>query len=231
MIAIIKNVKSEGPGSIENYFIEQSIPYRIFEVENGEFPSTLEHFRGLIVMGGPMGVYEIEDYPHLRIVSRLIREAINRNLKVLGICLGAQLIAYTLGAKVFKGKNGEEIGWHDIELTGNALRDPVMLSLAKHPSVGDIWRKFKVFHWHGDTFDLPFEAVHLAKSKMYENQAFKYRNNVYALQFHIEVTKEMLNEWFEEDPNKEKILKETEKIIPEYSQRAENFYKCFFSKV
>lgn len=229
MIAIIKNVKNEGPGSIEHYFIEQSIPYRIFEAEEGDVPSSLEEYKGLIVMGGPMGVYEMEDYPHLRIISRLIREGINRNLKVLGICLGAQLIAYALGARVYKG-HGEEIGWYDIELTGDGLRDPVMISLAKHPSVGDVWRKFKVFHWHGDTFELPFGAVHLSKSSMYENQAFRYRYNVYALQFHIEVTKEMLSEWFEDHPKKEEILKETEKIISEYSQRANNFYRCFWGR-
>ncbi|GAB5047387.1 type 1 glutamine amidotransferase [Thermodesulfovibrio sp. TK110] len=229
MIAIIKNIKSEGPGSIENYLIENSIPYKIFEAEEGQLPSTLEDFTGLIVMGGPMGVYEMDIYPHLKVVSRLIREAINRNLKVLGICLGAQLIAHTLGARVYKG-HGEEIGWHDIELTADGLRDPLMIALAKHPSVGDVWRKFKVFHWHGDTFNLPVGAVHLAKSFLYENQAFKYRENVYALQFHIEVTRQLLEEWFEDHPLREKILNEAEKINTEYFQRARNFYKAFFEK-
>ncbi|GLI52929.1 type 1 glutamine amidotransferase [Thermodesulfovibrio yellowstonii] len=229
MIAIIKNIKTEGPGSIENYLVENSTPYKIFESEDGDTPSTLEGYSGLIVMGGPMGVYEMDKYSHLKVVSRLIREAINRNLKVLGICLGAQLIAYTLGARVYKG-HCEEIGWHDIELTGDALRDPVMLSLAKHPSVGDVWRKFKVFHWHGDTFDLPIGAVHLAKSSVYENQAFRYKNNVYALQFHIEVTKKMLMEWFEDHPLKEQILIEAAKMNSEYSQRAKNFYRAFWGE-
>ncbi len=228
MIAIIKNIKTEGPGSIEDYFIERKIPYKVFEAEDGEIPSTLEDYKGLIVMGGPMGVYEMEIYPHLKVVSRLIREAINRNLKVLGICLGAQLIAHTLGAKVYKGPY-QEIGWHDIELTSDALRDPIMLSLAKHPSVGDIWRKFKVFHWHGDTFELPLGTVHLARSAIYENQAFRYKDNVYSLQFHIEVTKKMLVEWFDGDPLKEQILKESEKILSEYTQRANNFYKSLWS--
>lgn len=154
MIAIVKNIKSEGPGNMENYLIENSIPYKIFEAEEGDLPSTLEDFKGLIVMGGPMGVYEMDIYPHLKVVSRLIREAINRNLKVLGICLGAQLIAHTLGARVFKG-HCEEIGWHKIELTEDGLRDPLMIALARHPSFGDVWREFKVFHWHGDTFELP----------------------------------------------------------------------------
>jgi len=227
MIAIIKNVKEEGPGSIESYLLENSIPYRIFEAQDGELPSTLDGYSGLIVMGGPMGVYEMEQYPHLKITSRLIREAINRNLKVLGICLGAQLIAHTLGAKVYKG-HIEEIGWLDIELTGDGLRDPLMLSLARHPSVGDVWKKFKVFHWHGDTFDLPFGATHLARSSLYENQAFKAGQKVYALQFHIEVTEELLSQWFEGHPLREQILKEAQKLNQEYSMRAKNFYKVFF---
>lgn len=227
MIAIIKNIKTEGPGSIEDFLKNNSIPYEVFEAEDGQILSTLEGYKGLIVMGGPMGVYEMDRYPHLKVISRLIREAINRNVKILGICLGAQLIAHTLGAKVYKG-HGEEIGWHDVELTGDGLRDPLMMSLAKHPSVGDIWRKFKVFHWHGDTFDLPIGAVHLAKSSLYENQAFRYKDNVYALQFHIEVTKDLLVEWFEDHPLKEQILNEAKKIIPEYSHRAENFYRAFF---
>ncbi|MCX7822824.1 MAG: hypothetical protein N2260_05205 [Syntrophobacterales bacterium] len=75
-------------------------------------PSSLENYKSLIVMGGPMGVYEMEDYSHLKVVSRLIREAINRNLRVLGMCLGAQLIDYTFGARVYKG-HGEEVGWFD----------------------------------------------------------------------------------------------------------------------
>lgn len=226
MIAIIKNIKTEGPGSIENYLVENSTPYKIFESEDGDTPSTLEGYSGLIVMGGPMGVYEMDKYNHLKVVSRLIREAINRNIKVLGICLGAQLIAHTLGARVYKGK-GEEIGWSDIELTSDGLRDPVMLSLAKHPSVGDVWRKFKVFQWHGDTFEMPIGAVHLAKSKMYENQAFRYKDNVYALQFHIEVTMDLLEKWFEDSSSKEQIFNEAKKILSEYSLRAKNFYRVF----
>lgn len=226
MIAIVKNVKSEGPGSIENFLKKNKLLYKVFEAEDGIIPSTLEDYTGLIIMGGPMGVYEMDIYPHLKIVSRLIREAINRDLKVLGICLGSQLIANTLGAKVYKGQ-GQEIGWQDIELTGDGLRDPLMIALAKHPSVGDVWKKFRVFHWHWDTFDLPYGCTHLAKSELYENQAFKYGEKVYALQFHIEVTRALLINWFNSHSLRSQILNEAEKIIPEYSQRAENFYSAF----
>jgi hypothetical protein len=147
-------------------------------------------------------------------------------MKVLGICLGAQMIAYCLGSDVYKGPK-EEIGWQHIELAGDGIRDPFMKKLAIHPSVGDFWRKFKVFHWHGDTFEIPIGAVLLASSELYKNQAFRYKNNVYGFQFHIEVTKKMIEEWFENRPEADSIVKETDGIYEEYSGRAMNFYKAF----
>ncbi|MCX8031620.1 MAG: type 1 glutamine amidotransferase [Thermodesulfovibrionales bacterium] len=228
MIAIIKNVKKEGPGSIEDYLKKNKITHIIFEAEDGDLPPTLDGYNSLVILGGPMGVYEMDRYPHLKLLLKLIEDALNKDLKVLGICLGSQLIAHVLGARVYKG-HCLEIGWHNIELTTEALRDPLMLSLAKHPSVGDIWKRFKVFHWHGDTFDLPQGAVHLAKSALYENQAFRYKDNVYALQFHIEVKEDLLLEWFDDShPMKETILKEANKIKLEYHKRSNNFYDAFW---
>ncbi|MGQ9570489.1 MAG: type 1 glutamine amidotransferase, partial [Thermodesulfovibrionales bacterium] len=99
-----------------------------------------------------------------------------------------------------------------------------------HPGVGDFWRRFKVFHWHNDTFEIPVGAILLASSERYKNQAFRYKNNVYCFQFHIEVTKRMIKEWFEERPKLNSVMKETESIYEEYSGRAMNFYKAFFRK-
>lgn len=229
MIAIIKNVKEEGPGNLEDFLLKNSLPYRIFEAEEGDFPRDLNYYQGLVVLGGPMGVYEMDKYPHLHTVSEIIRTAIEKNLKVLGICLGAQLIAHVLGARVYKGY-AQEIGWLEIELTEEGLKDPSFLSLAKNPLLNKINRKFKVFHWHGDTFDLPFGCIHLAKSSKYKNQAFRYKENVYALQFHIEITKDLLKKWFEDHPLREEILKEAEELMPEYSERAKNFYHTFWKK-
>ncbi len=226
-ILIIKNIESEGPGTIEDYLKRKKISYGIVELGAGEILPSLDNIDTLIILGGPMGVYEMDKYPHLRTCSRLIREAINREIKILGICLGAQMIAYCLGGNVFLG-NEKEIGWHYIELTGEGIKDPLMRQLAIHPTVGDFWRRFKVFHWHGDTFDLPADTVLLASSKIYKNQAFRYGNNVYGFQFHIEVTREMINEWFQDSPDLELILKETEKTFDEYVGRAFKFYKFFF---
>jgi len=228
-VLILKNITSEGPGSIEDFLRKEKITYTIVELGSGETPPTLEKFNTLVILGGPMGVYEMEKYPHLLAGSRIIREALNRDMNVLGICLGSQMIAYCLGAEVNAGPE-KEIGWHHIELTGEGLKDPLMRKLAIHPRVGDFWRKFMVFHWHGDTFDLPPGAVLLASSRLYKNQVFRFGSKVYAFQFHIEVTIDMIHDWFQASPDLNKMIDETERIYEEYTGRAINFYKNFFRK-
>ena len=226
-VLIIKNIITEGPGTIEDFLRDSDIPLRIVELGSGELPPPLDKFDTLIVLGGPMGVYEMDRYPHLMTGSRIIREAINRDMKVLGICLGSQMIAYCLGANVYPGPE-KEIGWYHIELTGEALKDTCMRKLAIHPEVGDFWRKFQVFHWHGDTFDLPPQAVLLAGSAKYKHQAFRFGDKVYAFQFHMEVTKAMIRDWFKGAEDLKKMMGDTEKIYEEYTGRATNFYKAFF---
>jgi GMP synthase-like glutamine amidotransferase len=228
-VLILKNITAEGPGTIGNFLKKEDIPFSIVELDSGETPPPLEKFDTLVVMGGPMGVYEMDKYPHIMIASRTIREAINRDMKVLGICLGSQMIAHCLGAEVHPGSE-KEIGWYHIELTGEGLKDTLMRRLAIHPRVGDFWRKFKVFHWHGDTFNVPPGAVLLASSQLYKNQAFRYGDTVYGFQFHIEVTRDMLLEWFRDSHEMHHVTGETEKIYDEYTGRAMNFYKAFFKR-
>ena len=211
------------------FLTRKDIPFKIVDLSSGDIPPPLDEFDTLVIMGGPMAVYEFDKYPHLVMGSRLIREAINRDMSVLGICLGCQMVAYCLGAEVYPGQK-EEIGWSHIELTGDGLRDPLMRRLAAHPKVGDFWRRFKVFHWHGDTFNLPLGAVLLASSHLYKSQAFRYGNKVYGFQFHIEVTKDMISEWMQEHPQSDRIMKETEVIYKDLIGRATNFYKMFFKK-
>lgn len=226
-VLILKNIITEGAGTIEDFLKKEGIPFHIIELGSGEMPPSLEKFDTLLIMGGPIGVNELGKYPHLMIESRIIREAINRAMKILGICLGAQMIAYCLGAEVYPGPL-KEIGWHHINLTGEGLKDPLMRKLAIHPRVGDFWRKFRVFQWHGDTFDLPLDSVLLASSELYKNQAFRYGDKVYGFQFHIEITKDTIFQWIEDMPEKNHILMETDKIIEECSGRAMNFYKALF---
>ena len=228
-VLILKNIVSEGPGTIEPFLAQHEIPFDVVELGLGSLPPSLDSYNTLVVLGGPMGVYDMEAYPHLLVASRIIREAINRDFKILGICLGAQLLAHCLGAEVYPGPE-KEIGWHHIELTGEGLKDPLMRKLAIHPDVGDFWRRFRVFHWHGDTFDLPPGSLLLASSALYKNQAFRSGDKIYGFQFHLEVMHEMIAQWFEGTPVRKRLIEETVTICQECAGRAANFYKSFFRK-
>jgi len=225
-VLIIKNIKSEGPGTIEDFLKEKGAEYDILEIFDckAEIPD-LRKYSHLVIMGGPMSVYEIDDHSYLNFETAMIRVFIKSNKPVLGICLGAQMIAYALGAKVYKG-NVEELGWDKVEITEEGINDPVISNIAVENS-----HQAEVFQWHGDTFDLPVKAVRISSSDGYKNQAFRYKNNVYALQFHIEVKPDMIEEWFsnKSDINLEEMLKQTEKIYPDYSRRAAGFFKQFFN--
>lgn len=227
-VLILKNVSTEGPGTIEDFLREQGIPYRIVELEKEAVPHP-DEFDTLVMMGGPMSVNEEEIYPYIKRERELVKEFIAGGKRVFGVCLGAQIMAKALGAEVYVGPE-KEIGWYEIELTEDGIRDPLMKKLAVHPRAGDFWKRFRVFHWHGETFDVPSGAVRLAKSALYPNQAFRYSNNAYAFQFHIEVKKEMIYEWLKDEPvDRDELRKLTEAIYEDYAGRAMNFYKAFLS--
>jgi GMP synthase (glutamine-hydrolysing) len=133
----------------------------------------------LVLMGGPMGVHDEALYPWLASEKRFIGEAIEGGKVVLGICLGAQLIADVLGARVFPNRH-KEIGWFPIEMGDESQGTPLFR---------DFPQRFEVFHWHGDTFDLPAGALPIARSAACENQGFVFRDRVVALQFHLETTR------------------------------------------
>ena len=161
---------------------------RIKYVNFGRDPEarpSLDGYRGLVVLGGPMSVNDTEHHPHLATEVELIGQALERGLPVLGICLGAQLIARALGAEVRPGPE-KEIGWYDVSLTPEARADPLFAHFG--PSE-------KIFQWHGDTFDLPEGAVRLASTPACPNQAFRFGENVYGLQFHLEVDQDLIERW------------------------------------
>lgn len=227
-VLILKNIENEGPGTIEDFLRDRGIPYRVVDMMREDLP-TAEGVKTLVILGGPMSVNEAEIYPFITKEENLVKEFISQGKKVFGICLGAQVMAKALGARVYPGPQ-KEIGWYDIELQENGMRDPLMNKLAMHPRAGDYWRKFKVFHWHGETFDLPAGAVWLAKSELYPHQAFRYGSNAYAFQYHIEVKKEMILEWVKNEPvDRERLRNETESFYEDCAGRALNFYKAFFS--
>jgi GMP synthase (glutamine-hydrolysing) len=155
-------------------------------------------------MGGPMNVYEHTAYPWLLDEDILIRNCLKERVPILGICLGSQLLAKAANSKV-KAGHAKEIGWRPIRLDQSAEADPVFAGMEE---------EFSVFHWHGDTFDLPDGATLLASSEMYANQAFCLNQNCYAFQFHIEVTETMIQEWCAAYPDDLKAMHFSEASIP-----------------
>jgi len=226
-VLILKNISSEGPGTIEDHLREEGTAYSIVDLTTEELSPT-EKADTLVIMGGPMSVNESDIFPYIEKEVKLVRDFIREGKKVFGVCLGAQIMASALGARVYPGSE-KEVGWLDIELQEEGVRDSLMTKMAVHPKVGDFWKRFKVFHWHGETFDLPSGAVRLAKSALYDNQAFRYGSNAYAFQFHIEVSKEMVYDWLKDEPvDMGSIVRDTEQYYDDYHQRALNFYKEFF---
>ncbi|OTG77206.1 glutamine amidotransferase [Acinetobacter sp. ANC 4169] len=181
-IYAIQHLAFEDLGALEDVFYQLGFRVRYFEAGIDDLTKAMQHKGLTIILGGPIGVYETADYPFLQQEIDLLKVRLKENLPTLGICLGAQLIAHALGAKVYAGHQ-KEIGWSQLSIsdTTNNLLAP----LAETP----------VLHWHGDTFDLPEQATLLASSEVYPNQAFSVGKNILALQFHIEVAAESLEKW------------------------------------
>jgi GMP synthase-like glutamine amidotransferase len=229
---VIKHIDVEGPGLIEHCLKQEKIPYQILNLKPSVRFPKLEDITHIVLLGGPMNVYEEDRYPFLREEDLFIKEAIQRGKAILGICLGAQLIAKALGAKVFKAPV-KEIGWYDVSLTKIGVQDPLFSGLPK---------TFPVFQWHEDTFEIPKSGKLIATSSPVSHQAFRYGEKVYGLQFHLEVTEEMIQEWietYEEEfkgpqasppSSKAEIMNETEIKIETYIRRGLNFLTNFFGQ-
>ena len=185
----ITHVAFEDPGSLSDVLLERGFALQMLDVCTAE-RQTLETLNPdlLVVMGGPVGAYETEVYPFLVGEIALLRRRLQARLPTLGICLGAQLMAAALGAAVYPGRNGKEIGWAPLSAGRDVAACPGLEELLA-PEVN-------VLHWHGDTFDLPTGASHLAATAQYPNQAFALGPQVLALQFHPEVQAAALERWY-----------------------------------
>jgi GMP synthase (glutamine-hydrolysing) len=182
-------VPFEGAGRLHDVLEGRGISLEyvdLFRLENAPDPAAAA---GLIFLGGPMSAND--DLPYLRREIEIISRAIENGRPVLGICLGAQLIAKAAGARVYRNPS-KEIGWFDVHLTESGAGDPLFAGVGSNETV---------FHWHGETFDLPKGAHWLAYSDRCRQQAFRIGRAIYGLQFHLEVTPEMIEQWCVEDAN------------------------------
>jgi GMP synthase-like glutamine amidotransferase len=175
-VHILQHVPFEGLGSIEPWLAARDAAIGYTRLYESCILPKVEGLDLVIAMGGPMSVNDELDFPGLKMEKQFIREAIRRGVPVPGVCLGAQLIASALGVRV-RANPQKEIGWFEIEAT-------------PHYDVFQFPKTETVFHWHGETFDLPLGATRLARSAACENQAFQLGRNVIGLQFHFETTPE-----------------------------------------
>jgi len=198
-VIVFQHVPAEPLGTLDPMLRNRGhrIRYVNFHRDPDARPDV-SRYDALIVLGGPQMPDQGDLHPHLNVEMCCIEEALKREIPVLGICLGAQLLAYTLGGGVRPMKEWE-IGWYDLEPTHQSAADPVFCALVEpHP----------VFQWHGYTFDLPKDAIHLAQSQTCTNQAFRYGHNAYGIQCHLELDERLINRWLS---------------LPEYVQDIERY--------
>ena len=206
--------------------------FRIRYVNFGRTPDAkpeVEKYDGLIILGGPMCVDQTDQHPHLRTEIAAIQTAMERNMPILGICLGAQLIAAALGTRVYRNPT-KEIGWYDVTPTDAGVKDPLFRHFAGTE---------KIFQWHGDTFDIPARGVHLASSPDCAHQAFRYGDRTYGLQFHLEVDAALIDRWLDTPVhireleqlhgsiNAEGIRRDTETCIDQSTDLGERLFGAY----
>jgi len=188
-VLVVQHVAAEQPGLVALALEAKGLTLKFVRIFEGEAaPRELGDAAGLLVMGGPLGVGDADRIAHLRDEFRLIEQGLDRRCPVLGICLGSQLLAHVLGAKVTTASR-REIGWHRVTLSQDGLIDPLFKGLES---------SFFALHWHGDVFELPAGATSLARSELTEHQAFRHGTSAYGLLFHMEVTGEIVDAMVEE---------------------------------
>jgi GMP synthase (glutamine-hydrolysing) len=185
-LLVLQHADCEPPGAYEDELVARAIPLERVLLEDGDQLPDWRDFAGIVAMGGAMGAYEDALHPWLGPEKRLIAEAVAAGKPYWGVCLGAQLLAASLGARVGPGP-ATELGVLAVQLTDAAAADPVF---------ADAPFAFSSLQWHGDTFELPAGAIQLARSNLYEQQAFVV-GSAYALQFHLEVTSQLALQWME----------------------------------
>lgn len=220
-ILIAIHLESEGPGTLGTYFETAGAELILVPLYLGEqLPASPEGFDAIVSMGGPMNVYQEDEYPFLAEETIFLRKAVNAGIPVMGICLGAQMISKAAGAEVVLGA-AKEVGWCRVSLTEAGKKDVVFRGLPY---------TLEVLQWHEDMFRIPEDGQLLATSEVCVNQAFRYRN-AFGLQFHLEITDQILKDWFKESPQLASMLSRYEQLHPEFNKQAETVYKNFLNLV
>ena len=183
---VLQHIACEPPGVFEDVLDERGAELHRVELDEGEPLPDWREYDAIVAMGGPMSVLDDDSLPWLADEKRAIGEAVRAGTPYWGVCLGVQLLAASLGARVYPGPK-PEVGLLPVSMTGEARSDPVF---------GEAPHELVTLQWHGDTFDLPDGAVRLASSPTYANQAFRFER-AYGVQFHLEVSAEMAREWAE----------------------------------
>lgn len=205
-ILVFQHVPFEPLGTLDPLLKESG--FRIRYVNFGRQPESkpaLEKYEALIVLGGPMNSDQIDSYPNLITEVEIIRDAVEREMSILGVCLGAQLLAKALGGSVSRNPV-REIGWYDVELTESGVNDPVLSAFA---------RKQQVFQWHEDGITLPPNTVNLASSPASAVQAFRYGKHAYGFQFHLEASQTLIERWLSVPDHQATLDEEHERISAE----------------
>ena len=183
---VLQHIACEPPGVFEDVLDERAVQLHRVELDEGDALPDWREFDAIVAMGGPMSVNDDTAFPWLTEEKRAIGDAVRAGTPYWGVCLGVQLLAASLGARVYPGPE-PEVGLLPVSMTGEARSDPVF---------ADAPHELLTLQWHGDTFDLPEGAVRLAGSHAYPNQAFRFER-AYGVQFHLEVSAEMAREWAE----------------------------------
>ena len=218
-VLVVQNTRTEGSGYLGELLANDGFTSHSVNAKHEKLPE--KKYSLLVILGAPESANE--DLPYLQAEQKLIKKTVDDNIPVLGICLGSQLIAKTFGGKVYRGPKKEIGFYHDLKID----TDSKLFSGFTNP--------FTVFHWHGDTFDLPEGAIRLAHSENYQNQAFQI-NSAVGLQFHLEVNAEMINLWLDKTREKleqipyidpQKIRSDIDENISIVKNNMNNFYNNF----
>ena len=218
MILVIEHVKVEGPGTIESYLKKKRVPLKTIALyDQQKFPKDFSGIEAVISMGGPMNVYEEDKFLFLKDENVFIKKVLDEEIPFLGVCLGSQLLAKACGARVIKSPV-KEVGWFKVRLTREGKADELFKNVDG---------TFHVYHWHEDMWELPESGTLLAASDSCPHQAFKIGKNAYGVQFHVEVTGEIIADWCDayfksKDAEKKKKAKD---MIDVYKDKEVSFLK------